>query len=266
MSNAPVLWHIKVSHFSEKVRWALDYKRVPHRRRTPPPGTHPLFALWLTRGAHATLPILELDGEPIADSTRIIEAVEHRHPDRALYPEDPGRLARALELEEFFDEQVGPPLRRFVWHEAIKDRDAFDEFAVRQAPGSLPAVPRLAGSFASTFVRLRYGAASEDGAEAARRQVHAGLDRLEAELGSGEYLVGDRFTVADLAGAALLYPLVLPPERPTPQLEPPEPFRRFQDSVRERRGFRWVAEMFRRHRGGQARDLRADRAVRGDAA
>jgi glutathione S-transferase len=263
VSDVPVLWHIRVSHFSEKVRWALDHKRIAHRRRTPLPGAHPLFALWLTRGAHATLPILELDGDPIGDSTRIIEAVEHRHPEPALYPDDTGQRARALELEEFFDEQVGPPLRRFVWHEAIKDREAFAEFAVRQVPGALPTIPRLAGSFASTFVRLRYGAASEDGAETARRQVLEGLDRLEAELGSGEYLVGDRFTIADLTGAALLYPLVLPPEGPTPQLDPPEAFRRFQDSVRERRAFQWVAEMFRRHRN-QARDLQADRAVRGD--
>jgi glutathione S-transferase len=249
MSNAPVLWHIKVSHFSEKVRWALDYKRVAHRRRTPLPGAHPVFALWLTRGAHATLPILELDGEPIGDSSRIIEALERRHPEPALYPDDAGRLARALELEEFFDQHVGPQLRRFVWHEAIKDREAFARLAVRQVPGSLPTTPRLAGNFASTFVRLRYGAANESGAETARRQVLEGLDRLEAKLGSGEYLVGDRFTVADLTGAALLYPLVLPPEAPTPQLEPPEPFRRFQDSVRERRAFQWAAEMFRRHRG-----------------
>jgi glutathione S-transferase len=265
VSDVPVLWHIKVSHFSEKVRWALDYKRVDHRRRTPLPGAHPLFALWLTRGAHATLPVLELDGERIGDSTRIIEALERRDPEPALYPEDVDQRARALELEEFFDEQVGPQLRRFVWHEAIKDREAFEEFAVRQVPGSMPTIPRLAGSFASTFVRMRYGAANEEGAEAARHKVLAGLDRVEVELGSGDYLVGDRFTVADLAGAALLYPLVLPPDGPTPPLEPPEPFRQFQDSVRERRAVQWVAEMFRRHRGNHARDLRADRAVRGDA-
>ena len=31
----PVLWHIKISHYNEKVRWALDYKRVMHKRRAP---------------------------------------------------------------------------------------------------------------------------------------------------------------------------------------------------------------------------------------
>jgi glutathione S-transferase len=243
----PVLWHIKMSNYNEKARWALDYKRIPHRRVDPLPGAHMLVALALTRRT-ATFPVLRMGGRSIGDSTRIIETLERRYPEPALYPEGPDQRARALELEEFFDEQVGPQIRRFVWHEAIKDREAFEEFAVRQVPGSTPTIPRLAGGFASTFVRLRYGAASEDGAETARRQVLEGLDRLESELGSGEYLVGDRFTVADLTGAALLYPLVFPPEGPTPQLELPEPFRRFQDSARERRAYQWVTEMFRRHR------------------
>ena len=34
--DTPVLWHIPFSHYSEKVRWALDYKGIAHRRRVPP--------------------------------------------------------------------------------------------------------------------------------------------------------------------------------------------------------------------------------------
>ena len=29
----PIPWHFPVSHFNEKVRWALDDKRIPHVRR-----------------------------------------------------------------------------------------------------------------------------------------------------------------------------------------------------------------------------------------
>ena len=37
----PTLWHISLSHYSEKVRWALDHKRIPHRRRAViVPGAH----------------------------------------------------------------------------------------------------------------------------------------------------------------------------------------------------------------------------------
>jgi len=31
--NLPMLWHIPLSHFNEKVRWALDFKNIPHQRQ-----------------------------------------------------------------------------------------------------------------------------------------------------------------------------------------------------------------------------------------
>jgi glutathione S-transferase len=81
----------------------------------------------------------------------------------------------------------------------------------------------------------------------AREKVLGGLDRLEAELDGGEYLVGDRFSVADLTAAALLYPLVLPDEGPWQPVRTAA-FLELQDSVRDRPGFRWVEETFRRRR------------------
>ena len=87
----PVLWHIGVSHYSEKVRWALDWKGVEHERREPPPGLHMVLALWWSRGETKTFPVLELDGERILDSTAIIGALEARWPEPPLYPEDSDR-------------------------------------------------------------------------------------------------------------------------------------------------------------------------------
>jgi hypothetical protein len=31
--DTPLLWHIPLSHYSEKARWALDYKRIAHHRQ-----------------------------------------------------------------------------------------------------------------------------------------------------------------------------------------------------------------------------------------
>src|SRR4051794_9185192 len=99
-ASEPVLWHISISHYSEKARWALDFKRVPHRRRAIPGGFHMIAALAVTRGAGYMFPILELDGETISDSTAIIGALERRYPEPALYPEDPVERRRALDLED----------------------------------------------------------------------------------------------------------------------------------------------------------------------
>ena len=59
-----------------------------------------------------TLPVLDLDGERIVDSTRIIETLERRYPEPPLYPEHAAERREALELEDFFDEEAGHELRR----------------------------------------------------------------------------------------------------------------------------------------------------------
>src|SRR5437763_482235 len=89
----PVLWHLKVSHYNEKARWALDYKRVAHVRRAALPGRHHKTARELTGGA--TFPVLVLDDQAIGDSTRIIAQLERGWPAPPLYPADPGARHRA---------------------------------------------------------------------------------------------------------------------------------------------------------------------------
>src|SRR3954462_4378896 len=85
--DLPVLWQLKVSHYNEKARWALDYKGIPHVRRALMPGRHERTARKLT--GSSTFPVLELDGAAIGDSTQIIDALERPHPDPPLYPADP---------------------------------------------------------------------------------------------------------------------------------------------------------------------------------
>jgi glutathione S-transferase len=156
-------------------------------------------------------------------------------------------------LESWFDEQLGPHIRLLVFHELSQDRERFDALAVRGAPGPLARLTRPAGAYGRAFVAMRFGVRSAEAADIARGKVLAALDRLEAELGSGEYLVGDRFTVADLTAAALFYPLALPPAGPHEIDGMPDAFERFRAPLTERRGCRWVGEMFRRHRRPSSR-------------
>jgi glutathione S-transferase len=249
--SLPTLWHINVSHYSEKVRWALAWKGVEHRRRAPIPSTHIPIALWLTRGAQYTFPVLTLDGRNIGDSTAIIAALEERHPEPPLYPFDPDERRRALELEDFFDEQLAPPIRQLVWHELSNDPDRFALVMERTSPPALARFSKPSAQYGRVFTALRFSARSAETAERSRAEVLAALDRLDAELeaGGGDYLVGDSFSVADLTAASLFYPLVLPEGAPLPPDQPlPESYQRFREPLQERRGFKWVAEMFRRHR------------------
>jgi glutathione S-transferase len=91
--------------------------------------------------------------------------------------------------------------------------------------------------------------------ETSREKVRAAFDRVEAEVGPSGYLVGDSFTVADLTAASILGLIVVPPEFPYIKVHPDErtaEFRRFRESLEDRPGFRWVEEMYARHRGTSA--------------
>ncbi|HEU5142937.1 MAG TPA: glutathione S-transferase [Solirubrobacterales bacterium] len=245
----PTLWQIDVSHFSEKARWALAWKGVEHKRHSPVPGAHMVVAAWLTRGRQVTLPVLEIDGRRIGDSTAIVAALEQLYPEPPLYPDDPAERRRALELEDFFDEQLGPYVRQLAWHEFGNDRERFHELMKHAAPPPLSRMPGAAAAYARLYTTLRFRAGDKGRAEQSRIKVLAALDRLEAELGDREYLVGERFSIADLTAASLFYPLVQPPEGPMPPDQPAaEGFERFREPLRPRRGFQWVAEMFHRHR------------------
>lgn len=247
----PTLWHLTASHYSEKVRWALDYKQVPHvRRAAAVPGAHMVAAMWLTRDAgNFTFPVLQLDGRAIADSTVIIAALEERFPEPALYPSDPEQRQRALELEEFFDEELGPHIRQLAFHELANDPELFEILIERTVPGPLTRMGNGAVSYARTFTGLRFAARSEETAERSRAAVLAALDHLEVELDDGDYLVGDSFSVADLTAAALFYPLVLPEGGPVPtDLPAPQGMERFRAPLTERPGYRWVQRTYERHR------------------
>jgi glutathione S-transferase len=248
----PVLYHLEISHYNEKARWALDYKGVAHVRKAPPPMLHVAWAFWLTRGA--TFPVLKLNGTAISDSSRIIEALEREYPEPALYPADPAQRRRALELEDHFDEQLGPYIRRWLFHEALEELPPaeFIEGALGSSPRAVKSAMKATAPVGRRMLRMRYGINAED-AEAARRKTEAAIERVEQELQPSGYLVGDGFTVADLTAAALLFPLVRPPEAPH-MIPPPMPdsFERARASLLARPAGKWVEEMYRRHRGTSA--------------
>jgi len=250
-ASPPRLWHLEVSHFSEKARWALDYKQVPHRRRAALPGMHMAVALWLTGGSRVTFPVLEIDGQAIGDSTAVIAALEERFPERSLYPADPEERARALALEEFFDEELGPQIRHLAFHELINEPRLFGEIAARAVPGPLGRSELLVGTYARMYTSARFGVDDAAGAAVAREKVIAAMDRLDAELaaGDGTHLVGNCFSVADLTAAALFFPLANPDGAPVPSDQPvPPALELFREGLADRPGYTWIQDTYRRYR------------------
>src|SRR6478672_8414156 len=90
----PVLWQLQISHYNEKVRWALDYKRIPHTRRSMMPGFHRLITKRLA--GVDTSPVMQFADGAVGDSSAILQAIEGRYPDPPLMPDAPDDRERAL--------------------------------------------------------------------------------------------------------------------------------------------------------------------------
>jgi glutathione S-transferase len=246
----PVLWHLKVSHYNEKARWALDFKGVPHVRRAAVVGRHHALARRLT--GRPTLPVLVFPDVAIGDSTEIIAALEHRFPDPPLYPRDAEERSRALALEDFFDEQLGPHVRLLVVHHMLPD----PSLTLGAFLPDIGRVRRLVATAMFPAVRRRFITALGINAlslNEAFEKVYAAGRRFHAELQDSGYLVGDRFTVADLTLAALVAPAVAPQQFPYPQPQRGHPLLApLREALAEDGISDWALEMYARHRGTSA--------------
>jgi glutathione S-transferase len=250
MEAPPVLWHLKVSPYNEKARWALDHKRVPHVRRAAVPGRHEPIARRLCGGS--TLPVLLLNGDAIGDSTAIVATVERRWPAPALYPADPAERSRALEVEDFFDEQLGPYVRLLMLRYLLPNPKLMMGTFAPGVRGPRALVAR------ATFPRLRrrvtasFGIDERSVANAFAKLRVAG-EAFRAELKPSGYLVGEAFSVADLTLASMVAPVVAPLEFPYPQpqrghsaLAP------VREALSESGLLEWSLEIYALHRGRSA--------------
>jgi glutathione S-transferase len=248
--DTPLLWHIPLSHYSEKVRWALDYKGIPHRRRVLGPDY--LIRVWRATG-QGKLPVLWLDGRAIADSTRIIAALEQHYPEPALYPRDTAARQRALALEDDLDETLGPALRGAIMTPLFRhDPDTALRVLTTGMGGKAYRTLRPLLRIFPSFYRFRHSI-SESNLERDRANVAAALDRIEHERQGRAYLVGQAFTIADLTAAALLGALLQPPEIQYPlQVELPLYLKDYRTTLLQHPAAQWAAGIYRLHRGYSA--------------
>jgi glutathione S-transferase len=248
--DTPELWQFTSSHFNEKARWALDFKRVPHLRHSLIPGFHVPVIKRMTGKTH--VPVLKLNGVAISDSSKIIDALEHTYPDPALYPADPEERRRALELQKYFDEELGPYIRRWMFYIILPYPAYVRALFVSHASPAAQLAQRAMSPLIGIVMRRQMDITPAT-AEVARTKTLAAMDRIASEVRPSRYLAGDRFTVADLAAAALLSPIVRPAEFPYKAAGPlPEPVAKIRESVASHPAFKWTLQTYRNHRGESA--------------
>jgi glutathione S-transferase len=205
----PRLITIPFSHYCEKARWALERCGIAYDED----GHLPLFHYLPNRlaGAGRTVPVL-VDGKTvITDSTDIVAWADARRPG-TLIPVGAAR-SEALALEDDFDRHLGPATRRWAYFHLLPRTD-LDHVLTRGVPRWEALALRAARPFAVGLLR-RGLKIDRAGVERSRAKIEATFAEVGARLADGRrYLVGDRFTVADLTFASLASPVLVPREQP----------------------------------------------------
>lgn len=247
MSSTPLeLWQFRLSMYPEKARWALDFKGIPHVRRSLLPGPH--IAILPPRFRQKSLPILVRGETVIKESAAIIDYLEREYPQPALYPADQAERTRALELQTWFDD-AGPYVRRAYFRDFLPTNAYAGELFATGYPAPIRLIYRTAFRATRMIMKLDMQI-SDRGADEGIRRTQEALDIVVKNRGPNGYLVGDQFSVADLTAAAILQPVALPEEYPVafPKPRPPG-LEQWLTRWADHPGTEWVRDMYRRHRG-----------------
>jgi glutathione S-transferase len=194
-----LLLQFSTSHYCRKARLALGYKGISYQTENLTPGLHILRVKPLT--GLTTLPVLlpQIVGQPqaIGDSTEIFKFLESYQPEPTLFLPNSEQQAQAAMLEDWLDESIGTATR-FVYYQFRagegKDID-----------------PSLFSQMVIKIVRQQYGI-NDTTVELAKKRLAHALLLLSMYWQKGDYLVGSRLSIADIAAAALLSPLALIPD------------------------------------------------------
>jgi len=195
------LYQFEISPFCDKIRRILNVKNVAYAVEEVPP-TKTLSVVRKLNPA-GKLPFLVADGTVVADSTDIAHWLEARYPEPRLVPADPRERGLCHVLEDWADESLyfyEMRLRFTLPHNArrfIPELVKYEGSLVKTiAPYALPFV--LKSQVSSQGVGKRP-------IEVVLRDVERHVDALAGILGGGEWLVGDRLTIADVSVFAQLF-------------------------------------------------------------
>lgn len=201
------LYQFPVSHYCEKVRWALDYKRLPFRKINLIPGPHVRKVLSLATTSE--LPVIDDDGTIVQGSAAIIDYLDKKYPARPLTPTDPVLAEQAIVWEKRLDEEVGCAVRVFLYHHLLPHPSVIIPLLTAKQ-NIMVKTMFYAGykKLSSTMRRLMD--INEDSAHKAMADMDDVLSDLRQVYVNTRYLVGDEFSRADLAACALFAPLFQP--------------------------------------------------------
>jgi len=242
------LLQFRHSPYNEKVRWALDLKQVPHRRRSLLPGPH--MATVRKLSGHTHTPLILADGQVIDGSARILEWLEARWPRPAIFPVDATERSEAQRIQQWFDEDLTPRIRRTVLDALLHQPMAFAGVFADGRPPLQRRAYAMAIPLAAPLIRKGNGIAGPASVEDGLHAAQQALDFVAGRAGEDGYLVGRGFSLADLTAGSTLAVLAQPPNSP---MAGPQPcgaaFAALLQRFEAHPAIAWTRRLYARHRG-----------------
>lgn len=238
------LYQFPISHFCEKVRWALDHKKLHYRTINLLPGMHIKKTVGLV--GRSSVPVIVDDGHAIGGSSDIITYLDVKYPNESLTPEDAGHKRAALEWENYIDEEFGIAVRCLCYHTLLEHPAIVTPFFTKGGPWYGPLLMKVI--FPKVRIKMRkFMKINEASAKQSKDRIDSALGKILKHLENNTYMVGDQFSRVDIAVAALLAPMFMPDGYGLdfPQ-EYPEPLNGIIASYGDK--FDWVREIYSKHR------------------
>ncbi|WP_293346523.1 MULTISPECIES: glutathione S-transferase family protein [unclassified Microcoleus] len=214
VSNTEVvrLITIPISHYCEKVRWALDLLKIPYVEEQHVPAFHRSVT---RKYGGSSVPILVAKSGIFTDSTDILHYLNTlSSSDFCLYPEQAELRREVEELEELFDTRLGVDIRNWGYYYRLDNRQTMRKAWCKGTPLFERVGFEIAFPFISAKVRQLYSITAESAALSLQgiREVFEIVNQRLAD--DRPYLAGDRLSAADLTFAALAAPVLQPREHP----------------------------------------------------
>ncbi len=238
----PRLLTIPISHYCEKVRWALERAEIDYVEEAHLQMIHRFYAV--KAGGGRKVPVLITDEGTFGESSRIIRWIDQRLPtERRLVPE--GRREEIDGIEQRLDAGLGVQGRRWMYSVVMET-----DLPRRVGLGPLPSWERRVVPAVLPVLRLylkTFMGAEPAQAGSALAAVDQAFEWIEELIADGRpYLVGETFSSADLTFAALSAAVLMPErygvELPEPAELPPA-VRAEVERLRERPAGRFAARL-----------------------
>ena len=203
---------IPISHYCEKVRWALDLLKLPYIEEKHVPAFHRSAT---RKYGGSSVPVLATKSGTFTDSTDILHYLDSiSSSDFRLYPTEPKLRREVEELEELFDTRLGVDIRNWAYFYRVDNRDTMRKAWCQGTPLLERVGFEIAFPLISAKVRQTYKITAESAALSLQgiRQVFEIVNQRLAD--DRPYLAGDRISAADLTFAALAAPVLQPAEHP----------------------------------------------------